>query len=117
MPQPTDPREVARLRDKIFEDLTSLPTFAQALGKSVRAVQRMAKAGQVEIVRCRRDAVRTSSSARRGKPPDFCSNRDAFRHASRRRFFKPDAPRQRTLGTTDIRLCHKPTQPIQRGRL
>jgi hypothetical protein len=51
MPQPTDPREVAQLRDKIFEDLASLPTFAQALGKSVRAVQRMAKAGQVEIVR------------------------------------------------------------------
>jgi hypothetical protein len=48
----TDPvAEVAQLRDRIMRDLAPVPVFARAIGKSIRAVQRMAKAGQVEIVR------------------------------------------------------------------
>jgi hypothetical protein len=43
--------EVAQLRDRLMRDLAPVPTFARAIGKSVRAVQRMAKAGQVDIVR------------------------------------------------------------------
>jgi hypothetical protein len=43
--------EVARVRDRLMQDVAPLPVFAKALGKSIRTVQRMAKAGQVEIVR------------------------------------------------------------------
>jgi hypothetical protein len=43
--------EVARVRDRILQDLAPVPVFAEAIGKSIRAVQRMAKAEQIEIVR------------------------------------------------------------------
>jgi hypothetical protein len=43
--------EVAQLRDRIMENLAPVPTFAKAIGKSIRAVQRMAKSGQIEVIK------------------------------------------------------------------
>ncbi len=43
--------EIAELRARILEDLTPLPSFAKAMNKSVRAVQRMVRAGQVRARR------------------------------------------------------------------
>jgi hypothetical protein len=52
MPQHhTDPGDVAKLRDRLMEGLAALPTFAEAIGKSKRAVRRMGKLGQIDIVK------------------------------------------------------------------
>jgi hypothetical protein len=34
-----------------MENLAPVPTFAKAIGKSIRAVQRMAKSGQIEVIK------------------------------------------------------------------
>ena len=47
----TNTDEVARVRDRFLQDLAPVPVFANAIGKSIRSVQRMVKAGQIEIVK------------------------------------------------------------------
>jgi hypothetical protein len=51
VPKAASANEVAHLRDRIMDDLTPMMTFAAAIGKSKRSVQRMARIGQIEIVR------------------------------------------------------------------
>jgi hypothetical protein len=57
--------EVAQLRDRLMEDLAPLPTFAKAIGKSKRAVQRMAEQGKVQLVRYGATPYVVLSSARK----------------------------------------------------
>jgi len=65
MPNTVVVDEVGRLRDRPMEDLAPLPTFAKAIGKSKRAVQRMAEQGKVQLVRYGSTPYVVLSSARK----------------------------------------------------